>query len=478
MKTNWKKIFCVTLSLIMLLGVFVACSPNEEPPEPAETTPAPTTPSTPSTPSKDDGTPSKLEAKGTDMYFSMVDGDPCITYITYNGYHNPIEESIFCVEDADYVYHVSYEYNKSGKLTSVDAQSYSYYNYGEKDTRYSATFSDNGKSTVIFEGDADNMTTTVEYHNNGTIKSWVIGLGDSIVEVGFEQDQNGRRTSYTEFLKKMEYTYEDTSRIPTSTTYLDDETPVAIEHTYTDGKLVEAEIIGVEQDYFEIEFTHTADAKRPAEVVWREYESTTASDYEQCVYEMTYNEKGLYATLACLYYENEVIYDKDYYTYEYNESGLMTKETSDIYYDSFDQRGGFSVSTLEYDAEDRLIKEESKFFTNEEELLWYENTTYQYDTNGDMLETDWRTYDSEGAMDYRSHSVWTYERYESGLFREVTVTNVSYGDGVTISGKTKSVSEYDENGLMMRDTVYYYENPDNWDEVTDTEVYNYQPVPA
>ncbi len=449
MKTNWKKIFCSALAFAMLMGMLVACDSNgDELPSPTETTPAPATPTTPSSSSNSASgvTNAKLAAKGTDVYFSETGlWKYCVIYVTYNGYNNPIEERAFSLENPLSTWVTTYEYNQRGKLSKLESKAISNENYAAESVCYSVSFADQDQPTVSFKGSTENMSAKVEYHNNGTIKSWAILSGGSFVEVGVEQDQNGRRTAYREGGETVSYSYAGTSRTPTSVSYEDIlfSTPT-ITLTNTDGQLSAIEVVGGDmQEHCEVTLTHTADGKRPAGIVWRDYQYYS-DGYEQHTYEMTYTDTGSYASLSDLCTRVSADYefsDKDVYTFAYDAQGRLTERTKDIYEDPDEPKWKSEVATLEYDANNRLARNFVRALWASGSLDWSEDIAYVYDANGRIKET--------------SKLRIAYDLFEAD----------------TILSKKKTVCEYDENGYESKRTVYTYGNPDNWDEITDTQVY-------
>lgn len=444
MKTNWKKLLCLTLSLLMLLGSCVGCAPTEgeeEPPVPVETTPTPT----PSTPSG--GKNGKLEEMGTDVYFSEIGFENyCVTYVTYNGYHNPIEERSFSLENPTYAWVTSYEYNAHGKPTKIEAKAISYENYAAETEYYSVVFDKQGHSTVSFNGESDFLTAKVEYYDNGTIKSWAILLGESYVQVGVEQDQNGRRTKYWEAGETVSYSYATTTRMPSSVLYEDSffSTPT-ITLAYTDGQLSGMEGIGGDRgEHFAVTLSHTADGKRPTQIVWRDYKMHSEG-YEQHTYDMTYTDTGRYASLRDLRTTVSADYefsDTDVYTFTYDADDRLTGRTKDIYDDPGAPDWKKSeVVTLAYDANGHLAGMVVKAFSGGGSLHWSEDIAYVYDANGRMKES--------------SKMRIAYDLFEPD----------------TILSKEKTVCEYDEHGYESKRTVYTYGNPDNWEEITETRVY-------
>lgn len=536
MKTNWKKLICLTLSLLMLLSVCVACAPKgEETPPPTEN-PAPS-------PSTDGAKNEKLAEKGTDVYLSVAEGDIVMAYVTYNGYHNPIEERIFPISEPDYFFIYSYEYNNDGLLSGMKAQACSLDEYCDLSPYFSVKYTLDGKtyaSSSVYYGEdqeiEEDMFSTVEYYDNGTIKKWTISYGDNEDTMGFSMDETGRRTLVEEWDEEITYAYTGDARTPASATYGDGDMSLPITLTHTDGKLSKISVEDDDSGFFEYEISHTADGKSLAKSSYKAAESADATDYGKGVYEMTYTDKGVYASITYAYYEGEALQGKYAYAFEYNAQGqmikqieteydetgakedsgmieitydaagnrtkitsknynadgdLVTTETEEMEYNAagkrtkrltkcIDSEGTVIYHKLqeyEYDANNNRIKEVYKSFDPEGNVESHDESRYAYDANGDLVQTDYYDYDAQGNVQAHNSSAYAYEYYENGELKSYTEMTIDY-QGTEIVNKRKSVMEFDENGMQTKETIYYYDNPDNRDEVTDTQVHNYQSVPA
>ncbi len=539
MKMNWKKLLCMTLCLIMLLSVCVACGKkNDDDGEPVVTTPPA------ETPGASTGENPHQVVKGTDAYFSIVEGSLCVTYLSYNSENNPVVERSFPLNEPEGYLLTAYEYNEAGLLVGVNAKFYSLDNYSEFEPYYSVKYTLDGKnytSAAVYTGEDqeadEDLLSTVTYHDNGTIKQWTLaGKSGDNNSMGFSMDEKGRRTLIEEWGEKLSLTYEGDSRNAASATYGDGDWSVALALTYTDGKLAKATLEDADSGYFDIEITTTADGKYLAKSSWLQAESAEATESEKQVYEMTYTDKGMYASISYAYYENDVLEGKYVYALEYNAQGKMTKQTETEYdgtgavagtavseytYDaagnrtketskSYDENGTLQntrteekeynaagkvtkrtekrmladgtvtdheVYEFEYDAKGNRTKESSKSFDATGAVMRHEETRYEYDDKGVCHKTERYTYDSEGNVLNCYSNAWSAEYYANGETKTYTTMTVVY-EGTQIVDKYKTVYEYNENGEQTKRTTYYYNNPDNRDEITHTDVQNYQNAQA
>lgn len=122
------------------------------------------------------------------------------------------------------------------------------------------------------------------------------------------------------------------------------------------------------------------------------------------------------------------------YTYEYNNSGVLTKSNSSVSGGS-----GFGYDKNIYDQSGRLIKTES--YNGAGTLI--KHSTRTYDDNGHLI--DRSSYGNNGVLEKRS--AYTYDSYGNNTIFEEYDTNAN-----TVSRKL--VSTYDNKGNAVKQRQY------------------------
>ena len=498
MRTNWKKLLCLTIGMLMLAFALAACTPSNQeaskndgtpitPTIPDDTPPSDGTPPDASIPTNDGTSPSA--AQGTEIGLTVVNGELCVTYVTYNGDHNPIEERAFLLHSPDSYYVNRYEYNEDGLLIGVTSMAYSNRNYRDVESRYVVTYTLDGKnyvSSTVYYGEkaADHMLSTVEYYANGTIKKWSVSENGKTC-VGFSMDESGRRTLAVEEDKQLVGTYAGDSRVPTAVTYQDGNRTQEITVSDTDGMLsgITATLaIGnsavMYERYYEFEWSTAPDGKSPALVFERMRMSKEATDSIETVLEMTYTDSGLPASFSFEIYQNETWKNKEVSTFEYDAVfGRMTKQTVETFKqgndtDLCDLR---TVIALAYDAKGNrtMITETQLGRLGQDFLSVLSEKTEKMEYNADGLLTKRILVMESPNGDVVKHEVEEYV-YNAQKHCIRKIRKILDGEGTLLEefrteldekGNTTKREElrYSEDGEVMGHTVEtwsyaYYEN--------------------
>lgn len=167
-----------------------------------------------------------------------------------------------------------------------------------------------------------------------------------------------------------------------------------------------------------------------------------------------------------------------YYTYEYNDKGLLTKE----YYSVGEDSGRYYTEIYEYDENGYMIK--SSYETSE-----YGGrksyTTYQYDSDGNKIKYAYTVYYPDDFYDseeyeydiyrnmirkkhYDEDGLYSYITYEYNAYGKKTVEAYHKPDGTIYS---YTIYEYNSNQNLIK--AYYYDNDNGDDVVNDDELIGY-----
>jgi len=426
MKVFFKKLLCCTLAILMLLTMLAACGKEEEEitTEPEETTEE-----------KEAGNP-LLAPAFTETSICFFDTDPYISYITYNGYNNPIEERAVSVLDLGIELITRYQYDNDGLLTKVECNMYECrYGYGKASPYYSVEYTvENGQYTsnaVYTNGDTkpeEELTSAVEYYDNGIIKKWSISMTDnSEFAMIIERDSIGRRTLYTdEGGIKVTYTYTSDSREISGCTLVDGENSIIVPIEYTDKSIskITLDYSATSNDHYVCELEHTQDRKTLANVMIYSYEENVLCD--QYSIEYSRNEAGVYSEIKYTEYENATASDYEVYEFIYNSDNLVTKKTQTLY----SQAG---------------------------EKQQYSITEVEYDNNVNITKTVEKSYNGDGS--FKSHFEIAYEYVGEGW--ESKITESYYNEDGSLKSKCVQEFEYDSNGVQTKFKYTEYDGAGN-----------------
>ena len=432
MKVFFKKLLCCMLAILMLLTMLAACGKEEEEiatdTEPEETTEE-----------KEAGNP-LLAPAFTETSLCFFDGDPYISYITYNGYNNPIEERAVSVLDVGIELITRYQYDNDGLLTKVECNTYEYsYGYGEASPYYAVEYTiENGQyssNAVYTSGDTkpqEELTSAVEYYDNGIIKKWSISMTDnSEFAMIIERDSIGRRTLYTdEDGTKVTYTYTSDSREISGCTLVDGENSIIVPIEYTDKSISKITLdysSETSNDCYSFDIAHTQDGKGLAKVTVNSYEENELCD--QYSIEYSRNEAGLYSEIKYTEYENATASDYEVYEFIYNSDNFVTKKT-ETSYNQAGEKQQYSIMEIEYDSNENITKTVAK------------------------------SYNGDGS--FKSHSETVYEYVGEGL--KSKVTSCRYNVDGKLTSKIIREYEYDSNGEQ---TKYRYTEYDGEGNITE-----------
>lgn len=491
MKSILKKLICVSLALIMVLTVLAACGKKNG--EDQQETEAESI----------EPYNEKLEASFDVANFTFFDDYPGISYATYNGYNNPITEKFIGVMDMDGIFYTNYKYNINGLLTELTVDFYNYDGYAEKvellRVEYDVEASEYKSATISLENEIDySYSSTVEYHDNGTMKKLNISQGANKTVFCKEFDAEGRCVNFTESYSSSAYVYEGNSRVAASCTFTEGEFNANVALTHTDGMVTSASLNGGEENY-KFDIQHTDDKKNLKKSTVYEYEGTELND--QWGVEFTYNDNGLFSSVMFVSYEDGAVAESEKIEYEYNEKGLMTKQTesgynqtgtkeygavSNVEYDASynmvkvtekrygenDAFRGGAVLKMEYNSDNKVTKRQSSKIESDgitEKLEWV--WLYEYDQKGKVSKQKECWYE-DGNITSQNERTYSYEYDSKGIVSKQTEIYINYNAGGNVTYKNQRVSEY-VDGIITKLTEYEYGNANDRNEVTSERVTTY-----
>lgn len=530
MKVFFKKLLCCTLAILMLLTMLAACGKEEE--ETTEEESYADTDEELVDTAKLNAAYSETVFSCFDDYSVST-----ITYNGYNNPISEKIVGIDEVDgylDVDYEYN---DFGLLTKVTAnyyyydgdnAEKEQYFSVDYVVEDREY--------KSVTVYNGDNkvdSTLSSEVTYHEDGTIKKLWIGASAENSEWTIEQDASGRRTLFSDGYIYNTLTYSDESRDAKNGEigYKRSDNKETVQFEYASGVISkitvkDADEASDESTVYELNFFDGTKWLHKAMCYY--YEGTEID--EQQSWEFAYTDLGMFELLIWTVYENGASIGGEMGEFEYTD-GHMTKST----FSNFDAEGKKSVyyiSEYEYDSNGNNTKAIEKDYNENGAIEEISTVVYEYDTNGNLIQATGTVTDKNGNTEssysttyayndakdvtkvtrfsyngdgsFKSHTENEYEYDDKGLKsknvysgynedgsiigRDETVydreydsngklikaisTETSYDSQGKITDKFQSITEYN-NGSRVKYTSSYYENSDNYNEITRQEIYEY-----